>query len=430
MRAKVTLERAKISADEQHFKEVLLVAVYAGEIMLRSGGETARVEETTNIILKSFGLEHPNTLVMPTGLYVSAYNEGMALPLTLVRRVTGRQLNFYRFAAVNELSRRIAQGQLTLAEADRELHGIEIAASPYPFWLWVLAGASSSCGVTVLLGGGAIDALAALVSSILVQLLIWLVGRSRIPAIFGEFTGAALATALALLMIQAGLPIHPTLVIAGGIIRLVPGAALLSSVQDGISGDLISSAARGLEAFLKGAAVASGVGLALNIGVALGVPTSFESAESHVWQIPIQVGAAFVASACYAVAAHAPLRAVAGTGLAGAVCWLTYLLLAAPTHNELLETFLAAVVVAGLGWGLARWQHEPVTLYILPGVLPLLPGLTIYNGMLALARNQSVEGLLQLAHATFLGGALAAGVALSNTVAPTLWHKPHLRKRD
>ena len=105
------------------------------------------------------------------------------------------------------------------------------------------------------------------------------------------------------------------------------------------------------------------------------------------------------------------------------------MLVARGNEAQLLSTFLAAFVVGLLSWGLARWQHSPATLYILPGILPLLPGLTIYKGMLTLAQSQSSEGSLLLAQATFLGGALAAGVALSTSLAPILWRKPHLKIR-
>src|SRR5206468_3503188 len=147
-------------------------------------------------------------------------------------------------------------------EVETELHRVDQAPEPYPFWLWLGAAAGFGAGVPVLLGGSLLDSAITLASALLVQLLLWSLARCKIPRIFGEFSGAALATSLALLISWLGLPIDQTLVIAGGIIMLVPGAALLASVQDGIAGDLLSSGSRGLETLLKGAAVAGGVGLA------------------------------------------------------------------------------------------------------------------------------------------------------------------------
>jgi uncharacterized membrane protein YjjB (DUF3815 family) len=77
---------------------------------------------------------------------------------------------------------------------------------------------------------------------------------------------------------------------------------------------------------------------------------------------------------------------------------------------------------------MARLRHSPTTLYALPGVLPLLPGLSIYSGMLALSQNRSSDGILQLITATFLGGAIAVGVALSNSLLAQLWRLSSLKK--
>jgi uncharacterized membrane protein YjjB (DUF3815 family) len=249
------------------------------------------------------------------------------------------------------------------------------------------------------------------------------VARYQIPSVLGDLGGAALASAIALGLAWLGVPIHGGLVIAGGIMTLVPGAALLTCVQDGISGNLLSSGARGLETMLKGAALASGVGLVLTGAVSLGLPMPTAPAGGAVWQIPIQVIAAGGAAACYAVWNYVPRFAIGTVGVAGALGWLAYLLLVQVGITTLVATFISAFVVGLLSWGFARVQHAPVTLYVVPGILPLLPGVTIYTGMLDLARNQNVDGLLELVHALFLGGALAAGVALSHSLAGALWRR-------
>jgi uncharacterized membrane protein YjjP (DUF1212 family) len=405
-------------------KAVLAVAVGAGELMLRSGAETARVEETVNIIVQAFGLEHSHCLVLLTGIYVSVDDPRLDHPVTVVHRVRSRAVHYARIAAVNDLSRRVAQGRVPLDAARQELAAIAAAPDPYPYWGWLVGGAGSAAVSAVLLGGGPWEVGPAFGSTVLVLLVGTALGRSPVPAIFGEFGGAALATAIALGLLWAGLPIRADLVIAGGIMKLVPGAALLNCVQDGIAGDLLSSGARGLETVLKGAALACGVGLVLSVALPLGLPVGGAPPAGAVWQIPVQVGAAGIASACYAISNQVPRYAIGTAGLAGAGGWLAYLLLFHLTGAMLTTTFVAAFIVGVASWGFARWQHAPVTLYVVPGILPLLPGLTIYNGMLELARNQDVRGLAILALALFLGGALAAGVALSNVLAPPIWRRP------
>ncbi len=401
---------------DQPLKKLLMLASRAGEILLSSGAETSRVEQTVTMLVTAFGVKQVQTLVITTGLFISIDAENLEYPLTLVRRVPRRSLNYTKIAAINQLSRQLVRHNLSLDEALQKLDAIEQAALPYPFWLGVVAGGGSAASTTLLLGGGPLDVLPAFISTILILLFRRLLEKSNVPAIFGEFFGAALATAIALGLNWFGLPLQTTLVITGGIIQLVPGAALVASVQDGIAGELISSAARGLETFLKGAALASGVGLTLSGALALGVSISLGKTTGEAWQIPIQVVAAFCAGVCYAIANYIPRFAIATAGLNCGLGWLTHLLVVNFGGAPLLATFLAALVVGAGSWELAYWQRAPITLYILPGILPLLPGLTIYQGMLELARNQSLSGLLLLAQAVFLGGALAGGVALSNSL--------------
>jgi uncharacterized membrane protein YjjP (DUF1212 family) len=424
---------AETSLEERRrLKQVLELAMQAGELLLRSGAEISRIEETISIIAKTYGVNYIQSVVTPTGVYISIDNgfnedsDNPNYPMTLIHRVRNRSLNYNRITQVNALSRRIAEGMVLLEQAMRELDQINHASDLYSAWVKLLGGAGTAGGATLLLGGTPLDVAPSLLSTILAQILIGWLNRSRIPNIFGEFFGAVLASVVAMLLVWLKVPIHPSMVIAGGIILLVPGSALLASVQDGISGDLLSSAARGLEAIIKGAAIAGGVGLGLNIAVSLHLEIPLNQAiDTTTWQIPVQVGAAFCAASCYALANQIPRFAILTAGLAGGIGWLAYLSISDWLDNTgLLATTLAAFVAGLLSWRLARLQHAPLTLYILPGILPLLPGLTIYNGMLNLAQNQTSQGILLLAHAVFLGGALAAGVALSTSLALTFFqHK-------
>ena len=54
---------------------------------------------------------------------------------------------------------------------------------------------------------------------------------------------------------------------------------------------------------------------------------------------------------------------------------------------------------------------------ILPGMVPLLPGLTAYRGFYQLAAGNIVGGVTATTSALAIGLALAAGVALGNFVA-------------
>lgn len=57
------------------FDKVLHIATFAGRIILESGGETYRVEETICRICAAYGIRYAESFVTPTGIMVSVYDE-------------------------------------------------------------------------------------------------------------------------------------------------------------------------------------------------------------------------------------------------------------------------------------------------------------------------------------------------------------------
>jgi uncharacterized membrane protein YjjP (DUF1212 family) len=400
-------------------KKALHVAIYAGEIMLRSGADTARTEQTINYLLHSFGIERYSSIVTPTSILAAIDIPELEQPMTYVKRVENLETNLHRLSAVNDLSRKAAAGLLSLDEIEQELQRIESSRPLYPLWIYLLAASFVAATTTFLLGGGWLDAVVAFGGSLVVQIVLALLQKSKIPGIFYEFVGGTLATFIVFGL--SGLPVTTSLITGGIILVLVPGAAMLASVGDGIAGNLVSSTARGLEALLKGASLALGVGFALALITQFGGQLPQRSIVRDLGGLPYQLGAAFVASAAFALSKQAPHRVIVPAGWAGALCFGSERLITETTSVAPTGIFVSAFLVGVFSWIWARRQQNPVTLYSLPGVVILLPGLTIYNGMLALSRERTLEGVELLGYAILVSGAIAAGVALSNWLVPAIW---------
>ena len=71
------------------------MAVRAGEIMLASGAEVYRVEDTIHRILKHSGIARADVFVVTTGI-VATIADASLPPLTLVKRVENRATNLNR----------------------------------------------------------------------------------------------------------------------------------------------------------------------------------------------------------------------------------------------------------------------------------------------------------------------------------------------
>ena len=66
--------------------------------------------------------------------------------------------------------------------------------------------------------------------------------------------------------------------------------------------------------------------------------------------------------------------------LGGSICWIAYNLLNF-TGNDILQNFVATMAVALYSEILARIYKAPVTMFLIVGILPLVPGAGIYYTM-------------------------------------------------
>lgn len=99
------------------------MAVLAGEIMLVSGAEVYRIEDTVSRILKQSGLEGIEVFALATGIFATLSDPSISA-ITVVKRVNKRSTNLNRVYRVNNISRRFCAGEMTVEEAQEELKEI------------------------------------------------------------------------------------------------------------------------------------------------------------------------------------------------------------------------------------------------------------------------------------------------------------------
>jgi uncharacterized membrane protein YjjP (DUF1212 family) len=247
--------------DPATLTEAMAVTLYAGELLLRSGAETSRIEETMTRLLRHFGASEPDAVATVTAIYLSA-SDGLGYQ-TRVRRIQGGSLNLATIDAINDLSRRAEHGDLSLPEVRAKLQAIEHAPQIYTLPGRIAADLLTTAGFAILFNGNQRDLIAALPSAAVLSLVQLLLTRWRLPrlavvvlaALSGALMGVYTAQALAL-------P-RPNIVILATVALLVPGAAIVSAIADLMRGHLLSGLARGAAAALIAGAIAAGVVVAL-----------------------------------------------------------------------------------------------------------------------------------------------------------------------
>ena len=149
-------------------REVLDIALEAGEILLRNGAETYRVEESITKICNAYG--HPcEAIVLPTGIFLTVYSSEYESE-TSVRRIKVRTLDLTKIDRVNSFSRKITYNTMSYEEARKELEGIK-ALKFYPVPVQLISSMSVSFAYALIFGGKITDGVIAFAIGALLYLL-------------------------------------------------------------------------------------------------------------------------------------------------------------------------------------------------------------------------------------------------------------------
>ncbi len=247
-------------------------AQLAAVIILESGGETSRAEETATILCHTAGWDETEVFALSTGL-VMTVKRSTGDKTTVTARIKSRSINLYRVERVNALSRQYAAGQLTLLELHDKLVTLR-SSILYNTWIIALAVGISSTTFTLLFeevlnATVFFDLAVTFVCAFLAQLVC---SSPRLKGAY-QFTVTFLFSMLISIMTVAAVSLsgigNIDVIIIGAITPMLPGLSLTNAIRDTVMGDLVSGTVRIVETLLIAVAIAAGVGSVLAVYVNL-----------------------------------------------------------------------------------------------------------------------------------------------------------------
>lgn len=253
----------KHNDSEKH--RVLDLALKAGRIALQNGAEIFRVEETIEYICRHFGIEEMDAFVLSNGIFLTAYNEGQEM-YARVKHVPSKGTHLGIVAEINDLSREITAGHVTVDEAHARLEEIE-KIPPKPALNQIIAAGIGSCAFCYLMRGNANDAIATIFIAGILQAGLVLASKVHISKIITNLVGGGLITALAIIATEIPWPFTLNLsnIIIGCIMPLIPGVLFVNAIRDVAGSDFISGIVKLLDALLVFVYIAIGVGCVLTV---------------------------------------------------------------------------------------------------------------------------------------------------------------------
>jgi uncharacterized membrane protein YjjP (DUF1212 family) len=379
-----------------------------------AGYPTADLEERVSTLASSLGFEDAQVSATPTIVEVSLG----ALPVqrSFTLRVRPTSVDLDAIARLDDLLQDVLDERTEPPEALVRL--AEIQSRP-PDRRWpIRLGAYSLAGAAVapVLGGGWRDVLASGAAGLVVGAIALAARRAAIRAepMLAPFAALA-ASFTAALIAQFEPKISPDLVTLAALITFLPGMALTIGMRELATEHLQSGVANTANALVQF------LGLVFGVGVGRSIAANWFGVQhqqvTHGSFSAVYVLAAAAAGVAFTVTLRAPLSN------APVMCSAAILAILVNAAGKALLGAPAGVFVAALALGVVGGvvsvplRRSPLV-FIVPGILMLVPGSAGFSSILQLLVGQTVNGI-EAGFNTFVTAmAIAYGLMVSAVVLP------------
>ncbi|MBO7710181.1 MAG: threonine/serine exporter family protein [Lachnospiraceae bacterium] len=244
---------------DEDMQAVLFQIMNLGELLLESGAEVHRVEDTIRRLCRAYGFGRTDVFTITSSIVVTAVTQD-GLPITQTRRIYSISTNLEQIDRLNSLSRRLCKTPVPLDQLKTEIAAAGEKKTPNPV-LTCLTYAGVSAAFSVFFGGSGLDPLAAALSGMLLYLLVSTSRHMHMNGLFQQMVCSALTGVAVMLLCRIGIGAHPDKIMIGNIMLVIPGLQLTTSLRDMLNGDIITGGLNLVEAVLKATAVAAGFAL-------------------------------------------------------------------------------------------------------------------------------------------------------------------------
>lgn len=245
-------------------KNVIDIALTAGEILLRFGAETYRIEETVSKICESYGYTG-ECLSMSNGLMINVEDHDLS-KITSMKKVGQKKVDLYRIELINAFSREVINNPMTYDEAMNRLK--EIDNSPnFTLSVRIVAACMTGFIYTIFFNGSLIDGLASIIVCLITYLMFEKISEFGFFQFLEYYFAGALIGEISIFLHFLIPAINEHNVITGAIMILLPGVVLTNGIKDVLYGDFSAGISKFCEALIVIIAVSSGIGTSLFINL-------------------------------------------------------------------------------------------------------------------------------------------------------------------
>lgn len=130
---------------------------------------------------------------------------------------------------------------------------------------------------------------------------------------------------------------------------------------------------------------------------------------------------AFISTAGFSVLFNIPKDCIIKASFIGAVGWTVYSIF--PSESTIMTAFFASLTIGILGEIFSRIFKEPVTIFIIPGIIPIVPGYGLYYTMLKIIEKDYQSATNIGFESIIIALLIASGLMVSASISKLIQKK-------
>lgn len=357
----------------------LETVLYAGNLLLSSGAEIYRAEETMHRIADAMHIKDLDAYVTNRGIFASGNVPGKGIE-SRIMSVPDKELNIDKIEAVNELSREVCSNCMDLSYLRASLHKIadmgeqNVGEKILSYFL------GAGC-FSYAIGTSFRDSLcAAIIGSLVGFYMIW--SKYRIKSrVLITIIASVLTAVLSHFCVAIGLGSKLSFIIIGAMMDLVPGVAFVNSVREFSQNNFATGQTLLTSALLTCVSMASGVALVEQLvsGTIMTPSVIYDIPEISYIVLIIRSLAAGLGTIAFALMFRVRKRHFVDCGVMGTITWLAYMICIRIWNNEAIAVFVSGFAAVLASRVLAVLRRCPATVFLMTSLIPLLPGISLYR---------------------------------------------------
>ena len=378
-----------------------------------AGYPTADLEERVLALAETLGLDDTQVSATPTLVDVSF--GAVPRQQSFALRVKPSGVDLDAIARLDELVQDVLEGKVDSEAALARLDEMDATPNERPWPLLLGAYAIAGAALTPVLGGGWREAAAGAVVGLVVGAIALPAGRNARAEPMVAPVAAVAASFCAAALVELGVSASPEVVTLAALITFLPGMRLTIGMWELATEHLQSGVANTASALVQL------LGLVFGVGIGRSIAESWFGPAGDVGLDASFSGTHLAAAVAAGLAFTLTLRARYRDAIV--MCSATVLALSARELGALVFGDQASVFVAALAVGMAggvagRLLNRSPLVFVVPGVLMLVPGSAGFASALQLLSDQTVTGIAAAFDTFVTAMSIAYGLLVSAVILP------------